>query len=771
MNQSDQGKFSWQSIENFFFPVIWAEKDAKIIYANKAASEYLGYSNNELLDMFIYDYNISATELKWDEIIETIKKEKIVIIQTFHKDKSGKTFPVEVNVQVINIDGKEIYQAIVITAAKEKEHIVESEFEVLLDFFPYVIYYLAPDGEILNYKAGKDSDLFLPINEIERKKIQEILPVAAAEKYTKAMKDAVVSGKFQLFEFELPDTKTGKNKWIEVRLLKETDNLLIALNWDITVRKEEKAKQILAENKYQAIFDQTAQFIGLMKPDGTLLGVNKAALVFSGLKKEDVEGKCLWDLKPWDVNPGTKEKIKEYVALAAAGKMSRFEPEILISGKKAIIDFSIKPINNENGQTEWLLAEGIDITNSKKLETELRQSEQLYRLLAANVPNGIFLLIDKELRFILVEGQALKEIGYEKEKVEGKTIYEVFPPGILEKIEPIYKSALKGESKTLEFIAQKNQHTFLTSYLPVKNPDGSVDYAIVVGFDIEQLKQVERERETRIVELKKLNDRLVNEISKRNNAEKILNHYTEELQEKNQELAQFAYIASHDLQEPLRMITSYIELLTRKLKNNLDADEQEFIKYIVDGASRMKMLINDLLEYSRIGTRGKEFTQVNLEVLFQRVLQDLSIVIAETDSVITHDTLPVVIGDESQLYQLFQNLVTNAIKFRKKDETPKINLSVAINDENWAFSLSDNGIGIPADQKDRIFLIFQRLHSREEYPGSGIGLAICKKIIERHGGKINVESEVGKGSTFHFTLSRHPEQKEQINTMEALNRG
>lgn len=771
MNREEQCDFSLQSLEDFFFPVIWAGIDAKIIFANKAAADYLGYSKEELLKLHIYDYNISAKEMKWDEIIETIRKDKITIIQTFHKDKSGKTFPAEVNVQVLNINGKEIFQAVVMTAFKNSILVDESEFDALLSFFPYIVYYLAGDGTILDLKAGKDTDLFLPLNEIIGNKIQDIVPQEAGSKYLEALKCAKLTNEAQIFEFTIPNSHSGKEKCMEVRLLKEkNEDNYIALHWDITARKEEKAKQIRAENRYQAIFNQTTQFIGLLNPEGIILGVNNAALAFTGLKSEDLEGKKVWELPLWDEATQLSGKVKESIEKAKKGESSQLQPEININGNHHILNISIKPIYNENGEVEWILGEGIDITHSKKLETDLRKSEQLYRILAANVPNGIFLLLDKNYRFILVEGQALKDIGYEKEKVEGKTIYEVFPPDILERIEPIYHAALSGESKTIEFVAKKNQHTFLTSYLPVKNTDGTIDYAIVVGFDIEPLKQAERERELRIQELRKLNERLLSEISKRNNAEKVLNQYTEELQEKNKELAQFAYVASHDLQEPLRMITSYIELISRKLKTRLDADEQEFIKFVIDGANRMKILINDLLEYSRVGTRGREFKQVNLEELLKKILQDLSIAVAETDTIVTHDPLPEVIGDEFQLQQLFQNLLTNAIKFRKKEETPKIHIGVKEHDENWEFSISDNGIGIPMDQAERIFMIFQRLHSREEYPGSGIGLAIAKKIVERHGGKISVESEPGKGSTFRFTLSRHPDQKEQLNTAEALSR-
>jgi signal transduction histidine kinase len=239
--------------------------------------------------------------------------------------------------------------------------------------------------------------------------------------------------------------------------------------------------------------------------------------------------------------------------------------------------------------------------------------------------------------------------------------------------------------------------------------------------------------------------------AERKEMEVALRVKTEKLARSNQDLEQFAYVASHDLQEPLRMVTSYLQLLVKRYGGKLDADANEFIDFAVDGAVRMRKLINDLLAYSRVGTQGKELSLTDCEAVLVQSINDLKIIIEENGAHVTHDPLPTVMADPPQLGQLFQNLIGNAIKFRSH-EPPRVHISASRNGSGWVFSVRDNGIGIPSEYSERIFIIFQRLHNREEYAGTGIGLAICKKIVERHGGHIWVESEVGKGAIFRFSL-------------------
>ena len=224
-----------------------------------------------------------------------------------------------------------------------------------------------------------------------------------------------------------------------------------------------------------------------------------------------------------------------------------------------------------------------------------------------------------------------------------------------------------------------------------------------------------------------------------------------ELKRSNTELEQFAYVASHDLQEPLRMISGYTSLLAKRYKGSLDQDADTFIAYAMDGANRMRSLINDLLSYSRVGTKGKDFALTDCESVLAKTLTSLQMSIQESGATVTHDLLPTVMGDSGQLAQLFQNLIGNGIKYRNS-RAPEIHVSCRRERQDWLFAVKDNGIGIDPQYAERIFIIFQRLHTRQEYPGTGIGLAVCKRIVERHGGRIWVESTLGQGSTFWFTI-------------------
>src|SRR3989337_1680053 len=236
-----------------------------------------------------------------------------------------------------------------------------------------------------------------------------------------------------------------------------------------------------------------------------------------------------------------------------------------------------------------------------------------------------------------------------------------------------------------------------------------------------------------------------------NQANMDLRKHAEELKRSNSELEQFAYVASHDLQEPLRMVASFTQLLSRRYKDILDDNAKEFISFAVDGANRMQRLINDLLSYSRIQTKERAFNETDCEEILGQVRANLHESIEKNGAMITNDPLPAVFVDQTQMLQLFQNLIDNAIKFSGKGP-PRVHLSAENKGGEWLFTVRDNGIGIDPQFNKRIFMIFQRLHSREEYPGTGIGLAICKRIVERHGGEIWVESEHEKGSTFYFTI-------------------
>jgi len=259
-------------------------------------------------------------------------------------------------------------------------------------------------------------------------------------------------------------------------------------------------------------------------------------------------------------------------------------------------------------------------------------------------------------------------------------------------------------------------------------------------------------------ELGLLTDAFNQMLSRIEDQDRARGHLITELEHSNKELEQFAYVASHDLQEPLRMVSSYTELLERRYGDKLDDKAREFIGYAVDGAVRMQRLINDLLEFSRVSTRGKALQPVDVTRVLGTVRANLSVAIQDAGALVTNDDLPTVMADETQLVQLLQNLIGNAIKFRGRDR-PHVHVGAQATATEWVFAVRDNGIGIAPEYFERIFVIFQRLHARDEYPGTGIGLAVCRRILDRHGGRIWVESEPGHGSTFYFALpTRNGEQ-------------
>lgn len=323
----------------------------------------------------------------------------------------------------------------------------------------------------------------------------------------------------------------------------------------------------------------------------------------------------------------------------------------------------------------------------------------------------------------------------------------------------------RGESGFVEELHQRRQIPVVTGYATAAN------YSKFPGFDWTVLVRLDRDRayapiDQRVWAIVSVglllvvplagfgiwaSWRLIREQRILVLSQQALKDSVADLSRSNSDLQQFAYVASHDLQEPLRMVASYVQLLAKRYRGQLDSDADEFIAYAVDGAKRMQHLINDLLAYSRVTSQGHVFEPVDCNGVLEEVLNNVRVAVEESRAVVTHDPLPTVMADERQLVQLFQNLIANAIKFHGK-EPPIVHLSAEQQSGEWLFSVRDHGIGMDAQYAERIFVIFQRLHDREEYPGTGIGLAICKKIVERHGGKIWVVSETGQGATFYFTL-------------------
>jgi len=297
---------------------------------------------------------------------------------------------------------------------------------------------------------------------------------------------------------------------------------------------------------------------------------------------------------------------------------------------------------------------------------------------------------------------------------------------------PHSKLLKDGKEHSSEVYEENLGGYFIVTVSPIYDEKGKVMGSVHVARDITKRREME--------------DNLKIALSDKKNL-------IEELKRSNKELEQFAYMASHDLQEPLRMVTSFVKLLEKRYKGQLESDADEYIYYAVDGAERMQKLITDLLTYSRITSKVEAFELVNIESVLDKSILNLTVSIKENNARITYDALPTIMVDPSQFTQLFQNLLGNAIKFRAED-APEIHVKAEDNGNEWIFQVIDNGIGIDSQHKDLIFEVFQRLYEKNEYPGTGIGLSMCKKIVERHNGDIWVESELGKGSKFCFTIPK-----------------
>jgi PAS domain S-box-containing protein len=368
---------------------------------------------------------------------------------------------------------------------------------------------------------------------------------------------------------------------------------------------------------------------------------------------------------------------------------------------------------------------GIDITERKQAEEAMQRARtaQLFAALLEAAPDAV-LVSDRGGAVVFANSESERLFGEPGVALLGQPIRRLIPdhPGVpLPAGVEALARARDGRTVPVEI-----------KLSPLESADGVLLTSAIR--DITDRKRAE-------AEIRSLNADLERRVDER----------TRELARSNADLEQFAYVASHDLQEPLRAVASYTQLLARRYRDRLDGDALRFIDRTVAAVTRMQALIRDLLAYSRVGTRGETFDPTPTEHVLREVLDDLQAAVADAGATVTHDPLPVVLADALQLRQLFQNLIGNAIKFRG-DQPPRVHVSARPEGAHWLFTVRDNGIGIEPEYADRIFVIFQRLHSRSAYPGTGVGLAICKRIVERHGGRIWVESEPGVGTTICLRL-------------------
>src|SRR5665647_1424683 len=498
---------------------------------------------------------------------------------------------------------------------------------------------------------------------------------------------------------------------------------------DITeLKKAEEKIQILAnavESSDDAIITKSL--------DGIIASWNKGAETVYGYSGEEVLGKPMSILEPDNL----KGEVKRLAKKIKRGERIRHYETLRLKKDGTIINVSItlSPVFNASGELVAISTIVRDITENKKAEETLRLSNIYNRsLIEASLDPLVTIGPDGKITDVNEATELIT--GYSRDELIGTdfTNYFTDPEKAREGYQEVFREGLVFDY-ALEIQHRNGRMTpVLYNASVYKDESGEVIGVFAAARDITERKK----------------------------AEEILKLKLEELARSNAELEQFAYVSAHDLQEPLRMITSYLQLLQRRYQGNLDDKADKYIHFAVDGAFRMQNLINDLLEFSRVTTRGREPEPTNCEFVLNQVSSNLEIYIKENKATVSHDPLPDVMADYTQIVQVFQNLIINGIKFHS-EEAPKIHISAGRNAREWIFLVQDNGIGIDPQYSEKIFEVFKRLHKKEEYPGTGIGLAICKKIVERHGGRIWVECELDKGSTFYFTLPISPVEVSKTN--------
>lgn len=496
---------------------------------------------------------------------------------------------------------------------------------------------------------------------------------------------------------------------------------ILSINRDITERKRAEKALRREHLRYRALFDQTNDAVFMIGLDGRHREVNRRAAEMLGYTSEELVGRSYMDF----IVPEERAQSERREALLLDGhSLLVYERTFLRKdGHRVVGEINVVLVRDTSGQPLHFQSIVRDITERKRAEEALKESEKRYRLLFEEALTPV-MMVDAVGKYVDANQAALDFLEISREELLERDVWSFTPPGKLDEMQREHMPFLEPRTLETDYYINGRVKTLLLNVAPVELSGRTLLYGI--GLDITERKQVEE----------------------------ALERYMDELRRSNRELEQFSYVISHDLQEPLRMITSYLRLLEKYHGEKLDEEGREFVGFAVDGAVRMKAMIDALLSYSRVNTRGREPVITEVQDVLEQTLRDLAFMIAEHEAEVTYDSLPTVLADEAQLAQVFQNLITNALTFQRPSEEgpPRVHVSAEREGEMWHFFVQDNGIGIPEKDYERVFEVFQRLHTQEEYPGTGIGLAICKRVVKRHGGRIWVESEVGRGSTFHFTL-------------------
>ena len=725
--------------------MVVVNQGGEIVLLNVQAEKQFGYRRDELLGQKVtniipegFAERLIADDLRSTE--DALAQQIGTGIELNALRKDGSEFPIEIMLSPLQSpEGTLVTAAIrdisVRKAAEEVLAQMEGKYRGLMEAAPDAMVVVNQGGKIVLLNVQAEKQFGYRRDELLGQRVTNIIPRGFAERLVaddlRSAEDALAQEIGTGIELNAL-RKDGSEFPIEIMLspLESAEGMLVtAAIRDISVRKN--AARVLAqmEGKYAGLLEAAPDAMVVVNQGGEIVLLNLQAEKQFGYRRDELLGQKVTSIIP----VGFAERLVADDLRSAEDALAQeigtgIELNALRKdGSEFPIEIMLSPLESAEGM---LITAAIrDITVRRNAEKHLAQMEGRYRGLLEAAPDAM-VVVNQGGEIVLLNLQAEKQFGYRRNELLGQKVTNIIPEGFAERLIAdglrSAEDALAQQIGTgIELSGRRKDKTEFPIELMLSPLSGAEGTLVTAA---------------------------IRDISVRNAAEADLLHKVEELNRSNEELGQFAYIASHDLQEPLRMVASYTQLLSRRYAGKLDSDADDFIAYAVDGATRMQRLIQDLLAYSRVGTKGKELLSTSSEEALQHALSNLRGAIEESGALVTHDPLPEVLADEMQLVQLFQNLVGNAIKYQNPG-IPKIHIAALNGGKQYRFSVQDNGLGIDPQYFERIFGMFQRLHKREEFAGTGIGLAICKKIVERHGGQISVESQPGIGSTFRFALT------------------
>ncbi len=719
---------------------IWMlDENNYTIFVNKRMCEMLGYSREEMMGKQNYYFKDAEGKEKAMQDIERRKKGVTESQTSKFIAKSGNVVWTSLSTNPIFDENGKYAGALgmftdITERKKADEELVEAQqqFQSIFDNTADGIYQSTTNGKFLMANPamagifGYDSPetLIASITDIgtqiyanpaDRKRMSELL----------LTKDHIENFEVQLL------SKNNEIIWVSesTRIVRNKMGAIIYFEGtvkDITERKKAEADLALAQSKFQEIFDNTADGIYQSTVDGKFIMANPSMARIFGYDSPDELIRSVTNIGA-QIYADPVERKKMADLILAQGHVENYELQVLKKNKEVIwVCANIRIVRDEKGAFNFF--EGVleNITERKKAEEQLLNMSNRLQLAidATNIGIWDWDIVNNNTVW---DGEMYKI--YDVNPKDTVTIAEAWEAAIhpddLERVNGELQLAIKGEKDyDTEFRVvwkDKTLHYVKGHALVQRDQSGNPLRLIGTNADITQRKEAEQE----ILLL-------------------------------NQNLDQFANITAHDLQEPIRMVSGFLGLLEKKYNDVLDEQGKSYVYRAKDGADRMSILIKDLLEFSRSGNKAAKKESIDLSVVMDLVNKDLSIVVVDTGALLhIPEFLPVVTGTQTALYRLFLNLISNGIKFRKKDAAPVITLSVNEQPDFWEFALQDNGIGVAEKDQSKLFHAFQRLHRRDEYPGTGLGLVTCKKIVETHGGKIGMTSEVGKGTTFRFSISKN----------------